>query len=252
MEVAHTSYTTPWVILSETNLNTRMRLFCFPYAGGGASLFRNWHRHLPSDVAVCAVQLPGRENRLSETPYTGMDMLVTDLVDALRPILNRPFAFFGYSMGALISFEVARYLREYHELAPEMLFVAAHRGPQLLHPDPVTHNLSDETFIDKLRRMKGTPRDVLNNTELMALRLPTLRADFTLCGTYTYLDAPPLDCPISAFAGTRDTIAPKAVVDTWREQTCNTFSLRLIAGNHFFIHSALPTMLWAVEHDLQE
>lgn len=243
---------TPWVIRSETKPDAHLRLFCFPYAGGGATLFRDWHRHLPLDVEICAVQLPGRENRLSETPYTHMNLLVSALTDGLSPLLDKPFVFFGYSMGALISFEVARYLRQHSNIAPEMLFVAAHRSPQLPHPDPVLHYMSDEEFMNKLRRMKGTPREILNNSELMKLCLPTLRADFTLCGTYTYHDSSPLDCPITAFAGTRDTIAPKEVIDTWREQTSNTFSLHLIAGNHFFIHSALPTLLWAIEHDLQE
>jgi medium-chain acyl-[acyl-carrier-protein] hydrolase len=242
----------PWVIAPQLSSQTRLRLFCFPYAGGGASMFHAWARSLPASVAIHPIQLPGRESRLHEPPFTRIGPLVRALAETLLPHCDLPFALFGHSMGALISFELARTLREQYGLSPAHLFVSAHRAPQIPNPDPTVYLLPEQAFIEKLRRMNGTSKDVLGNAELMALLLPTLRADFTICGTYIYTDGPALDCPISAFVGTQDSIASYAQVEAWREQTRRAFSLRLIPGNHFFLHSAQPLLLWAIGQELRQ
>src|SRR5207253_7552789 len=122
--------------------------------------------------------------------------LVEALTEVITPFLDSKYAFFGYSMGAVIGFELARALRRKHGTGPQALFVAAHRAPQIKDPDPFTYDLPKEDFIRELHRLEGTPKAVLEHAELMELMLPLLRADFQLIQTYEYYAEPPLECPI--------------------------------------------------------
>ena len=246
----------PWIVRSKPQ--PYLRLFCFPYAGGGASVFRLWSDKLPSEVEVCPVQLPGRENRLREPAFTHLTLLVRALDQALRPYMDVPFAFFGYSMGALISFELARYLRKTRSPGPLHLFVAAHRAPQLPQAHPDLHRLPETavagsgviSIFDALDRLGGTPTTVRQHVELMQLMLPTLRADFALCETYIYSYDAPLSCPITAFGGELDTHVSLASLPAWREQTQGSFMLNILPGNHFFLHSQQQLLLQAISQDL--
>lgn len=228
-----------------------MRLFCFPYAGGGASIFRAWSGHLPQDIEVCPVQLPGREDRLLETPFTNLPMLLDALVPAVLPYLDMPYALFGHSMGSLISFELVRYLHrmEYSHM-PVCLFVSGHSAPQIPDPDPPTYHLPDSEFIEELRRLEGTSEELLQNTEFLQLLMPLLRADFTLCDTYKYVHGKALNCPISAFGGLQDPDVPQDGISAWRVQTSGLFRLRFFEGDHFFIQKQQATLLHALSQDL--
>ncbi len=180
------SLTECWLRSPKPNPQASLRLFCFPYVGGGALIFRTWPNSLPATAEVCPVELPGRGTRLKETPFTRLLPLVQALAQALLPHLDKPFAFFGHSMGALISFELTRQLRRLYGLVPLHLFVSAHRAPQLPDPDPPIHTLPEAEFMEELRCLNGTPKEVLEQPELMELMLPILRADFALCETYIY------------------------------------------------------------------
>lgn len=241
-----------WIVAPGPGAQTRLHLFCLPYAGGGASIFHTWARGLSPQVAVHAIQPPGREGRIAEPPFTRLEPLIQALAAAMLPYLGQPFALFGHSMGALLSFELARYLRRRHGLTPAQMFVSAHRAPHLPNPEPEIYRLPEEAFVERLRRMRGTREEVLANPELMALVLPTLRADFAVCGTYAYRDEPPLTCPISAFVGLQDTIASHAQVAAWGELTSGPFSLRAVPGNHFFLHSAQALLLWTIDQSLRQ
>lgn len=230
---------------------TLVRLFCFPYAGGGASIFHQWAENFPSEIEVCPVQLPGRENRLLEQPFTQFPPLVSCLAQVLRPYLDTPYAFFGHSMGALISFELARYLRREGQAGNLVhLFVSGHRAPQEPDQDPPTYHLPEPEFLEELRRLKGTPEEVLQNPELLHLLLPLLRADFSLCETYCYIYERPLSCPISAFGGLQDAEVPTATVPSWQKQTGGSFRLRFFAGDHFFLHREQAALIHAISLDL--
>lgn len=239
-----------WVTQPQPNPAARLRLFCFPYAGSGASVFRTWVSGLPSEVELCPVQLPGRENRLREDPYTTLPSLIEPLEQNLHPFLDIPFAFFGHSLGALISFELARYLRRLHRSLPVYLFVSGHHAPQISDPHPPLCHLLDDQFIEELRRLKGTPEEILRNMDAMQTLLPLLRADFALRETYVYTEEDPLAIPISAFGGTLDERAPQQSLSAWHEQTLSTFTLRAFAGGHFFLHSSRSLLLQAILHDL--
>lgn len=228
----------PWLICHRPNPGARLRLFCFPYAGGMANIYRKWPELLPRTVEVWAIQPPGRGSRFREPPFTRLPDLTEQLVPALRSYLTRPFAFFGHSMGTHIGFELARRLRRERLPGPLHLFVSGCRALQLKEDMPQTHLLPDAEFVAELRRLSGTPREVLEHPELMQLLLPLLRADFALTQIYQYQEEPPLDCPITAFGGWQDEEIDRASVEAWGKQTTAAFSSYMLPGDHFFLHTA--------------
>ncbi|GHO80015.1 thioesterase [Ktedonobacter sp. SOSP1-85] len=227
-----------------------LRLFCFPYAGGGASAFHNWAKHLPPEIDSCPIQLPGREDRIREKPHTTLPALIDALLNALLPYIETPFAFFGHSMGAIIAFELARQLRRRSLPGPTRLFVSAHRAPQIPDPDPRIYSLPEAEFITTLRQLQGTPDEVLQNPELLELFVPILRADFELIETYRYRAEASLACPISVFGGLQDSKITRTDLEAWREQTSQACVLRMFAGNHFFLHSVQTMLLHTIAQDL--
>jgi medium-chain acyl-[acyl-carrier-protein] hydrolase len=240
----------PWLVFPRENRAAPLRLFCFPYAGGTALTYRNWPDGLPPGVEVCAVQLPGRGNRFHEKPFGNLRGLVGAVAPALAPFLDRPFAFFGHSMGAMIAFELARHLRREYGLLPAHLFVSGRRAPHLDRDEAVTYNLSEADFIDSLRDLNGTPPEVLAHRELMQLMVPLLRADFAVCQTYSYTPEPPLGCPLTAFGGLSDREVSREQLGGWREQTSGAFVMRLLPGDHFFLDSAQASLLGLLSHEL--
>jgi len=237
-----------WISFRKLDPNTQLRLFCFPYAGAGALIFRKWSDGLPADIEVCPIQLPGRGTRLTEPPFTMLSCLVEALARVLDPLLDKPFAFFGHSLGALIAFELARQIRRHHGVHPVRLFASAGRAPQIPHRTPPIHNLADKEFLAELRRLNGTPRELLDHEELMEVMLPILRADFALYETYLYSNEPPLNCPISAFGGVQDRRVSASDLEAWRSQTSASFSLRMFPGDHFFLKE--PLVLEALSQEL--
>ncbi|HEV2150491.1 MAG TPA: thioesterase II family protein [Longimicrobiaceae bacterium] len=240
-----------WIARRSPGPAARLRLFCFPYAGGGASIYRDWQQSLPAEVDVCPVQLPGRENRFAEPPFDRLAPLVQTLADALAPHMDAPFAFYGYSNGALVGFELARELRRRGMRGPEQLFAAACPAPHLPDRDPPIHALPDGELVAEIRRLNGTPDEVFHSDELMQLLIPLLRADAAIHETYVHPPEEPLDVPITASGGTNDPKADRAEMEAWAEHTRAGFSLRMVPGDHFFIHSALPVVLRDLAQDLQ-
>jgi medium-chain acyl-[acyl-carrier-protein] hydrolase len=223
---------------------------CFPYAGGTASVFRSWHPQLPGQVEVLAIRLPGRGERSAEPPLTEWHELVAPLSAALSTVLDGPFVFFGHSLGALIGFEVARWLRRHRGINPERLLVAGRRAPQVPDDEPPVSATSDEEFTRRLRELKGTPPEILEHAELFALVLPRLRADFKLGETYAYVPEPPLRCPITAFGGADDDETLEGKLDAWSAHTSGTFTTHLLPGDHFFLHSRECELLSLVGAEL--
>jgi medium-chain acyl-[acyl-carrier-protein] hydrolase len=220
-----------------------LRLFCFPYAGGGARIFRSWQDSLPQTVEVHAIELPGRDRRMREAPFTNLLKLVEELGPALQPYLDKPLAFFGHSMGAKISFELARYLRREYRLEPSHLFVSGSGAPQLPKEGVPDYTLPEPEFIEKVRSLNGTPPEVLDNQEIMRLLVGILRADFELVETHVYSPEPPLNCPITAVGGLRDDEVSRDQLDAWRIHTKTRFVLRMFPGDHFFLHTHQATLL---------
>jgi surfactin synthase thioesterase subunit len=210
-----------------------LRLLCFPHAGGGASAYRGWADHLPRDVEVCPLQLPGREMRLREPALTDLRALVALLVAETATLRSGRFALFGHSLGALVAFEFARALRRRGESLPVRLLVSGSPAPQLCTSEPDLLALDDAAFLAAIREFAGTPEPVLRDRELMALLLPTLRADFGLRAGYVCVEEPALPLPITAYGGEGDAFVPLASLFGWRVHTQRSFSLMRFAGDHF-------------------
>jgi medium-chain acyl-[acyl-carrier-protein] hydrolase len=240
----------PWIVQPQPRPRAAMRLFCLPYAGGGAALFAPWAGALPETIELVAVQPPGRAERMLDPPHAAMASLIEALLAALAPLLDRPFALFGHSMGALVSFELARALRRAGGPAPARLIVSGHRAPQLPCARPPTHRLPEHEFLAELRRLNGTPPEVLAHHELMQLLIPLLRADFAVCETYTYAEAPPLDCPILTLGGLADAHVARADLEAWRPQTRAGFALRMLPGDHFFLNAERHLLLRLLAQEL--
>jgi medium-chain acyl-[acyl-carrier-protein] hydrolase len=177
--------------------------------------------------------------------------LIKTLAEALRPQLDRPFAFFGHSLGALVAFELARRLERDGGPVPVRLLVSGCAAPQVPRDGRPLHVLPEAEFRSELRGLNGTPAAVLENEELMELLLPTLRADFALCETYTFIPGPPLTCPINAWGGLNDDAVSRQSLDAWQEQTTGSFRLHLLPGDHFFLHTSRPKLLQMVAEDLR-
>lgn len=241
--------TNPWIAFRKPRAQARLRLFCFPYAGGGASAYRAWQASLPAEIEVCPVQPPGRENRLSEERFLRVGGLAEAVRGALDELLDLPFAFFGYSLGAVVAYETALLLRD-AGLEPLQLLVAARRAPSVPPDQEPTYDLPEAEFRAKLEELEGTPNEVLEHPELMELMEPLLRADFELNDTYEPTAATPLSCPVTAFGGLEDPDVDRQSLEAWREVSGGRFRLRMFAGGHFFLHEHQPALIAAVAQEL--
>lgn len=240
-----------WFIGPASSTQPQLRLFCLPYAGGGAAAYARWNDLLPPTVEVWRVQLPGRENRWREKPFTDLALLVETLASEMRPLLDVPFAFFGHSLGALTSFELARQVRRQFGLLPVHLLVSGRWAPHLPSPDSALHVLPDAEFVETLRRRyNNIPDAIANDPELMEIFLPLLRADITLLDTYHYVPESPLACPITAYGGDSDLrVAPDAL-EAWRTHTTQSFAVQMFPGGHFYLQAERVPLLRSLSREL--
>lgn len=246
------STTSRWLVAIKSNPNAGLRLFLFPYAGGGAHAFREWGNALPSYVEAFALQYPGRGERILDPTFTRLSPLVEKITHELLPYMNKPYSFFGHSMGALVSFEVARKLRREHGMAPRYLFVSACNSPQDRKNESRYSLLPEDELINELTRLDGAPKEVLENRELMNMMLPTIRADFAVCEDYSYASDSLLSCPIIAVGGIEDHETSRTRLEKWRNETDSYFELKMFEGGHFFINSAHKQLLQFVTRQLEQ
>ena len=225
-----------WIYRPRPNPRAALRLVCFPYAGGSASVFRTWPDALPPDVELLAIALPGRDARAMEPLFDRLTPLIACLADDIGPQLRAPFAIYGHSFGAMLGLGFARELRRRSLGQPVHLFASARRAPQLPGRTPL-HPLSDSELLMALRRMGGIPDAVFDAPELIEYFLPIVRADIAASETETIgLDAP-LGCPITAMGGVDDDRVSVDELDAWRAQTTGPFEREMFPGGHFFLQS---------------
>lgn len=241
----------PWIFCPRPIPSPRFRLICVPFAGKGASVYRQWPQLMPPDVEMCALQLPGRESRPSERPFTRLTDAVEMVAEVLQPYLDVPYALYGHSMGGLLSFELARNMRRQHRPGPVHLFASGRRAPHLPDPRPYMHTMTDDPFIAEItRRFGGIPAEVLREPDLMALLLPMLRADVEMVETYQHVPEAALECPITVLGGREDTEARFEELIAWRQHTNLGFQTEILPGNHFFIQSAQKQIVETVFRQL--
>lgn len=224
-----------WLLIPQRKPAASLRLFCFPFAGGNGSVFMPWANRLPTDVELNAVQLPGRGARISEQPLTSIADMARACADALAPLLDKPFVFFGHSMGAMLAFELTRELRRRGLPLPQQLIVSACRAPHCELGRAPLHHLPKPQFLDAIANLKGTPEAAIANRELMDLLEPVLRADFTAAESWRLAIEAPIPVPIAAFGGDQDHWVAAAALGAWREHTTAGFWQQNFSGDHFYM-----------------
>lgn len=227
-----------------------IRLFCFPYAGGSADQYRSWQRWFPEDVDLCLVHLPGRGRAIGQRAFTRLIPLVKAIADHIDCETTVPYAFYGHSMGAMISFELARELFSRRQKGPKHLFVSGRNAPQWPRNEPPTFNLPHDEFLAELKKLNGTPHEVLGNPELMEFLINVLRADFEAVDTYNYLPGEPLSCPITVYGGLQDEHVPVESCHAWEKQTSAICRVRMFPGDHFFIRDPIKDFTTAFRRDV--
>ncbi len=231
-----------WFVCPRSTPRASFRLFIFPHAGGGPAPFSKWS--IPSTIEAWIAHYPGRGSRYKEPLVTRINALVDGLAEAIPPLLDKPFAFFGHSLGGLVAFELAKGKQ------PNILFVSGCGAPSLPNPHPHIHRLPDSDFIDALKKFNGIPDEVIANPEMMSLFLPILHADFEAFETYRP-NSHRLDCPIIALSGLDDSRVSREQVEGWALHTENSFESKYFAGDHFFIATANKAVLKFIEGKLR-
>ncbi len=226
-----------------------IRLFCFPYGGSSPSVFRSWPGYFANKIELTGVLYPGRESRMLEPLVPDIRLIAESLLPDILPRLNKPFAFFGHSMGALIGYELARLLIEKHNCIPQHLFVSGCGAPHIPDRDPI-HNLPEDEFLDELIRLNGMPKEVLENEELLEYALPIIRADFTACADYRSTSNTVISCPITAYGGDEDSRVTVEDLAQWGRYTRTGFEYEILAGDHFFLHDHEEQISSAIEKTL--
>ncbi len=240
-----------WVVRFGVSYRPKVRLICLPHSGAGASSFAGWTASLPDWIEVCAVQLPGHETRYLEPLCTTVPSLIAAMAPALLSfLLDRPTVFFGHSMGALLAFELARWLRREAGVMPMRLYLSAYRAAHLPARHPPAHTLPDDELWSLVQSFNGTSTEVLAHPELRQIFLPILRADFTACETYVYQPDRPLECPIVACGGWQDDSVTPDELDAWRVHTSVDFRLHMFPGGHFYPTTSQQLVHQMITHEL--
>jgi medium-chain acyl-[acyl-carrier-protein] hydrolase len=209
-------------------------------------VFKSWSSGLPEEVEVWPIQLPGRERRMGEAPIADLPTLVTAIAEGCIPYLDRDFALFGHSFGTLLSFEVARTLRR---ISPELdrrfihFFASGFPAPQHDQAVEPLSTLSDVALTDYLRKLGGTPEEVLQSAGMMRALLPVFRIDCHIRESYRYQPGAPFSCPVTAIGGTDDFHAASSDLEGWQQQTTGSFACRTVPGDHFFLRKSEAEIL---------
>jgi medium-chain acyl-[acyl-carrier-protein] hydrolase len=227
-----------WLIATPVRHSAQIRLFCFPYAGGTASSYRTLGQLIPDSVELMAIQLPGRDERICEPPETSLANIVGSIVKEVTPYLDKPYATFGHSLGTILGYEVVKELANRRLPMPQHMVMSARGAPHAVqNQNQRRYLLPDDQFIEELRKLEGSPPELLQNRELMQLLLPSLRADFYLAESYASTDRWRVPCSMSVYGGTADFAVTRRDLEEWQAYSADMIKLRIFPGGHFFINS---------------
>jgi len=239
------------IIAHSLNSAAKLRLFCFPYAGSDGHIYNKWRHELSSVVDVIPIHLPGRGARLNIDPYTCINAVTTDVCSAIAPLLDRDYAVFGYSMGAILAYEVIHYLRQMQCVSPKAFFAAACAAPKLMDARVKVSHLSDKGLVQYFAKLGGIPREALENQELMSLVVPALRSDAKVMESFNYVERPYLDVPIHVYGGSNDQGVTADDQYLWREETKAPIVRKEFPGGHFFLQKQHQALTSEVREQLQ-
>ncbi|SFE79999.1 thioesterase II family protein [Nitrosomonas sp. Nm166] len=228
-----------------------LTLFCLPYAGANAAMYLRWRKLLPAWVKLQPIELPGRGSRLNESPKESYATLTKSLCDELAPALPERYVLFGHSMGALLAYGITQGLCARKLPPPAALFVSGCAAPSCQDSERYTRMQSEAALIADLSKQGGTPTEVFNNRELLAMTLDLLRIDYRVCGSFQYLSLPPLPIPIYGFGGRTDEIGATKL-NAWQLESSRTFTLDWFDGGHFFLRQSEEWFMFTLKKRLVE
>lgn len=234
-----------WLRRSTTDRPVSARLICFPHAGAGASSFNGWVQRLPDWLELVRVQFPGREDRPHETRVCRADDMVVGLIDEVESLLDRPVAFYGHCLGALIAFETARELRRRGLPLPIQLYVSGRRPPQV-PPDKWLFDLPEDELMFELEAM-GASSPLLGQARWRQYYIANIRSDLEVADRYLHRPEPPLPCPLTLFLGEQD---PHTKIDGWKAQTSGAFEEHVVDGGHFFSPRGIGDVIERITSDI--
>ncbi len=227
-----------WIVRPQARQGAAFRLVCFPQAGGNAWSFRQWAQRLPTAIELLAIQYPGHGDRLGEEPRRDFDVLLTEIAESLAPSLDRPYALFGHSMGALLAFETGRVLQTIDVGPPKHVFLSGHNAPgNPMASDDRTpaHELTDPQLLERIETLDCTPPEILEDREMRTLLLRMIRADSAVCESHVLRKRFPLASPVTVLGGVDDPRTSEAGLNSWREFSSGRFDVRWFEGNHGFL-----------------
>lgn len=239
-----------WVVIRQPKPTAKLKLICFPYAGGDASVFSSWADKVHPAVEVLAIQAPGRSNRLSEPALRSIDQITESLCSELLPFLDRSYAVLGHSLGARIAYEFVHKTRLKGLRQPVYYIGSGSKAPHVPSREGIRYDLPDNEFIEAIKDLGGTPKAVIENKELMDLVLPTLKADFFLVDTYRAIQRLPLDIPASIFNGLKDYDLDEDFNAQWQTHFSEVLEFKTFDSGHFFINDMREEYLLALNNCL--
>jgi epothilone polyketide synthase C len=261
-----------WLIFHRPNPGALVRLFCFPFAGGGAATFREWPSLLNRNIELVAIEPPGRQTRIDEAPIRDLATFLTGLLPALLPFLDKPFAVYGHCLGTLTLFEAVRTLVRDHGRMPVHVFVSGGRPPDQIHrqqnfemklaerllalPDyrvfePV-HRQPDNVFAEAMLQFDVIATgSFLSDPELRRLMLPVIRAEFEMSSKYRYLPESPWDVPITCLTGIHDEYVSPENARSWSRFTRRRFQLFMVETKHFMVVDDEAFVIKVINRELE-
>lgn len=215
----------------------KITLFCFPYAGGSASIYYSWRKYINDCIELVPVELAGKGKRFNEQVYDNIEDVVDDVYGIVKEKINGPYALLGHSMGSVVAYELAHRIKNSRLTNPNYLFVSGRKPPHIKDEEKIRHLLPDDEFKKEIIDMGGTPKDVFENKELEDLFLPIIRNDFKLVENYKYIKKPPLDIETIVFYGDEEEIDDDEAKQ-WNIHTNKECSVFKMKGDHFFINDS--------------
>lgn len=215
-------------------------------------MFRDWVKYIPPQIELIAVQLPGRENRFHEAPIRTAGTAVNEISAVLESYFDKPFAFFGHSMGALLSYETTRTLARNKKNLPEHLFISGRFSPDTIRNKSSVHNLPEDLFLAEIQKYGGLPEKILEDAEMRSFFFPTLRADMEMCEKYIYERTSALTIPITVYNGLTDEGVNPSEKNGWEDMTEMSCEIKYFAGGHFFFKDSPNEFFGQLRKDLEK
>ena len=226
-----------WVVRPRPVHNAKIKLLCFPYAGSGIPVYVPWKNKLPDNVELNIIQLPGRGTHFSQSPIDNMNALIESLLPALSDLLEQNYVIYGHSLGSRIGFELVRQAMIKGFPAPRHFFASGSASPDTKFVDNKMYELADDAFIQMLKDINGTPREILDNRQFIGLLLPAIRADFKLSENYVCHNKFTIPTDVTILSGSDERIS------TQQLQKWGGFLLK--SKTVIFMTTFMMIMLWS-------